>query len=931
MKHLIAVFLPLLITLFFKVDANAITRYVKPSASGNGSGSDWNNASANLQAMIDASAAGDEVWVAAGTYKPTSFTGASGTLTARDVSFVLKSGVKVYGGFAGTETQLSQRSVAANITILSGDIGTVGITSDNAYHVVVTVNNSAATLLDGFTITAGIADGAGGVLIGNTTVYRASGGGIFARGSHAKFANIIINKNSSITTAGKVGFGGGIYSLCSSITLEDAAITENTAPSVGTEGGRGGALYAIGNADTVTVTVFKRTTVKLNSARTLGGAIFLGDFSSLDFDGGVVTENTATNSSGGALASRGVAGGTNTIALKNLEITKNKTQTGSGGALMLSYYTRTTITDCLISENTCVSDGAGIWLQGNTGVDSACELTMTNVNFTDNKATDPGLSGRGGAVFASGNMDFTAMNCNFIDNFALRGIGAVFLSGNANRYSECKITGGVFSGNSSPLEGGALTLSSNVNYTIEGVRFIKNVSDLAGGALVLAGSGSATTTPIKGLVSNCLFFDNEAKRVEYGGGAIHVTNTYGDLSIVNSTFYNNKARKDGGAISMFDIATSINIKLNIYNSIFYGNTSSSASSADIFKGTRATINIKNSLTQQYGTNGTDGLIVGVNPNFLFTDSTNPQFLYLNPQSPVIDKGNNAYIPDGVTKDLAGNARINNNTVDMGAYEYSGSSQPNPGQQSPQTITFANITKTYGEHEFDPGARSSSGLPVAYESSNTAVAIIENGQIRIVGAGTAQITAKQQGNAQYYPAADVTVTLTVNKTNLSIRPVDESIVSGQPIPSFNISYSGFVGTDNEDSLISKPVISTTATVSSAPGTYPITALGASSNNYNISYIPGVLTITSGGATARQGAISAWFDSSSNLKLNYTASVSHYIDIAVYTTLGVPVLHQKIQAVNGTNEYNIPLGNLQKGIYILNVEGQTAKLNKKLIKK
>ena len=47
------------------------TRYVKATASGSGNGSSWANASANLQDMINASAVNDQVWVAAGTYKPT--------------------------------------------------------------------------------------------------------------------------------------------------------------------------------------------------------------------------------------------------------------------------------------------------------------------------------------------------------------------------------------------------------------------------------------------------------------------------------------------------------------------------------------------------------------------------------------------------------------------------------------------------------------------------------------------------------------------------------------------------------------------------------------------------------------------------------------------------------------------------------------------
>jgi len=66
-------------------------RYVKPTTSGTGDGSSWANASNNLQAMINASAANDQVWVAAGTYKPT-------TGTDRTISFSMKEGVAIYRG-----------------------------------------------------------------------------------------------------------------------------------------------------------------------------------------------------------------------------------------------------------------------------------------------------------------------------------------------------------------------------------------------------------------------------------------------------------------------------------------------------------------------------------------------------------------------------------------------------------------------------------------------------------------------------------------------------------------------------------------------------------------------------------------------------------------------------------------------------------------
>ena len=133
----------------------AAIRYVKTTATGSGNGSSWANASGNLQAMIDASASGDEVWVAAGTYKPTAYpTGCTNCTTTRDRAFILKNGVKVYGGFAGTESLLTQRNIAGNPTILSGDFNnddvitgsgsTLSITgnTENAYHVVISVTGS---------------------------------------------------------------------------------------------------------------------------------------------------------------------------------------------------------------------------------------------------------------------------------------------------------------------------------------------------------------------------------------------------------------------------------------------------------------------------------------------------------------------------------------------------------------------------------------------------------------------------------------------------------------------------------------------------------------------------------------------------------------------------------------------------------------------
>ncbi|MCX8212608.1 MAG: hypothetical protein OTI34_16255, partial [Lewinella sp.] len=85
--------------------------YVDVDATSGGDGTSWENAFTDLQSAI-ATASGD-IWVAAGTYKPSAYPAdCAGCATNRDFTFQLKDGVSLYGGFAGTETMLSERDIA---------------------------------------------------------------------------------------------------------------------------------------------------------------------------------------------------------------------------------------------------------------------------------------------------------------------------------------------------------------------------------------------------------------------------------------------------------------------------------------------------------------------------------------------------------------------------------------------------------------------------------------------------------------------------------------------------------------------------------------------------------------------------------------------------------------------------------------------------
>lgn len=197
--------------------AHAAIVYVDMTAMGANDGSSWTDAYNDLQSAFGSAAPNDSICVAAGTYKPTA--GA-----ARDYTFQLLSGVAIYGGFAGDETDLSERDWTANVTVLSGDIGVVDVDTDNSYQVVTGSGTDSTAVLDGFTITKGYANGSGA---GN-------GGGLYNVAGSPTIVNVVFSYNYAHN------WGGGMYNDNSSPTLINVSFSENRSTTGGTEGYGGG-------------------------------------------------------------------------------------------------------------------------------------------------------------------------------------------------------------------------------------------------------------------------------------------------------------------------------------------------------------------------------------------------------------------------------------------------------------------------------------------------------------------------------------------------------------------------------------------------------------------------------------------------------------------------------------------------------------------
>lgn len=303
--------------------------YVKEN--GTGSGNSWENASGNLKHILDNAVPNSQVWVANGTYRPTMD-------NDRSSSFVVKTSVKLYGGFSGDEVALSARDWSTNKTILSGDIdeNDVLITPSplkgnlyknnegNSFNVLILEGSS---VVDGFTVTGGNANG-------THFNYQVDGGGINSSPSVWGSPSRITINNCRILNNSASGNGGGInttsfYSTTSysNMALNNCFISNNSA------GVDGGGIYASNNFYS-THTELNNCVVSNNSAAKDGGGIYASADSIYSAAGIVLNNSTlvynAAGENGGAICCYSKPGsvpptrGTNTIIdIKNCVLSYN--------------------------------------------------------------------------------------------------------------------------------------------------------------------------------------------------------------------------------------------------------------------------------------------------------------------------------------------------------------------------------------------------------------------------------------------------------------------------------------------------------------------------------------------------------------------------------------------------------------------------------
>ncbi|MEM8859195.1 MAG: choice-of-anchor Q domain-containing protein, partial [Chloroflexota bacterium] len=324
------------------------------------------------------------------------------------------------------------------------------------------------------------------------------------------------------------------------------------------------------------------------------------------------------------------------VSLIDVTVTHNIATNNGGGIYKVDY--ELGISGTQVLSNTAGNDGGGIYNENDGMVISD---SVIEGNTADNN---------GGGVY---NYDTIEVNNSVLErNSAGNNGGGFYNDWNAT------LTDVEFSTNSATNDGGGIfnyyTLDAT-NLTIKGNEALRN-----GGGLLNLGYPNAAPTIDNGLISG-----NKAAGL---GGGIFITDTT-TLTLTNLTVSGNSAA-EGGGIYNHDSS------LSMANSIVWGNAAE-----PFFSTAVSTAAIQYSIVEGSGGSSSWDSAIGVDggnnldSDPLFTTSidannapsTGGDF-NLQQGSPALDSGNSLLYTNPITTDISGNDRIQNGTIDMGAYE-----------------------------------------------------------------------------------------------------------------------------------------------------------------------------------------------------------------------------------------------------------------------
>ena len=397
--------------------------YVDTTASGDGSGDSWANATTLTNALVNA-IENTEIWIAEGTYTDAA-------------EFEITKSLTLYGGFDGTEARLVDRALTGE-SIIDGQ-GTHG-----GFEV-----TSGDVLIDHLVITNG---------------YRLRGGGIYATG-HSSLELVDSRIDSCAMTQAADGYGGGAYVSGGTLTLTRATFGDNTGgPSA--YYARGFGLYAINAAVQMTDCVFTNNAYSggTNPNRgSRGGGFYI--------HGGTLAATNCTfaankvslqgghaqpYSGGGAgtLTHSAVAEFTDCTFSENYAVRRAASSQLGGGTLRLYSSAAVTMEGCAITDSQSGDDGGAFYVES-----SGSSLHLRNCVIAGSSIDN--TSEKGGGFFITGG-SVSLTNCTVAYNASLDEGGAFYQSGGSLDLHNC-----ILWSNTAPTRGADISIlggTANLNY-----------------------------------------------------------------------------------------------------------------------------------------------------------------------------------------------------------------------------------------------------------------------------------------------------------------------------------------------------------------------------------------------------------------------------------------------------------------------------------
>jgi hypothetical protein len=242
----------------------------------------------------------------------------------------------------------------------------------------------------------------------------------------------------------------------------------------------------------------------------------------------------------------------------------------------------------------------------------------------------------------------------------------------------------------------------------------------------------------------------------------------------------------------------------------------------------------------------------------------------------------------------------------------------------QTIQFNAIpAKTLGDVDFDLTATASSGLPVQFASSNSKVATVLNGKIHLIGAGSCDIIAFQDGDLNYNPAVSVLQKLTVQKGNqtISFPALSAKVLSDPDFSPGASASSGLALTYISSNPAVAAIVNGQVQIKGA-GSAILTAKQAGNVNYNpASEVSQELTVT-----FKTGVENISGENDFQL---YPNPVSDFLGIKLFSKVSTITIYNSVGSLvykhsDSGSELRIPVSQIGgNGIYFIQVNSTIKK--------